>query len=383
MIDEIAARGAQHAAAARTRDRALDVDRDAARHHRRLDARETQGHADRPGLPGVLLDARLLARDDLHRGLRGQPGVAAGRPQGDTRRRRGRVRPHAGRGNAHDPADAHARARRDRPVRVHLARRRGRRDGRRSRAHRTRDRSAPAGRAPAAHRAERAPADRDADRAQPRLHARRRHHGRGAVLMARDRPADAAGDREQGLPDAAGHLSRHLAARDRRQPRRPISSTAGSTRGCAPNERRQPRRGRGHAAHPRGRRRHDRRRAARVQRAHAHATRAGRPRPAAGVRDHGGVRAAARAAGPERAELVLDERRAEPRVALERAPARHRRVRARRALRAALRSAHLALGRARSGAHLDHPRGDHRHRRRLLRRLGRPHRSWRSTTGCS
>ena len=51
----------------------------------------------------------------------------------------------------------------------------------------------------APHRAERAPADRHADRAQPRLHPGRGDHGRGAVLVAGHRPRHAQRDRGQGL----------------------------------------------------------------------------------------------------------------------------------------------------------------------------------------
>ena len=158
------------------------------------------------------------------------------------------------------------------------------------------------------------------------------------------------------------------------QPTRRPPVRAASTRGCAPSERRPARR---RPRSPAASTARAASAAGRAKRALVALTRTRRGQIGfvllGAVPDHGDLRAVPRAAGSERGELVLDERRAEPRVALERALARHGRAGPRRALRGALRRAHLARRRRRGRAHLDDPRRADRHRRRLLRRLGRPH----------
>ena len=134
----------------------------------------------------LVLDARLLARHDLRRRLRRQSRVAPRRPQVDAGRARPRGSSTGATSRTHLILPTLTLTLGEiGPVRVHHARGRCGRDGRRPRHDGARDRTAAAGRAPPAHRPVRAAPDRHPDRAQLRLRARRCDHGRGAVLVAR------------------------------------------------------------------------------------------------------------------------------------------------------------------------------------------------------
>ncbi len=68
---------------------------------------------------------------------------------------------------------------------------------------------------------------------------RRRDHDRDDLLLARPRRAQLQRDQRQGLPRPAGHVPRLQRRRDPRQPRSPTASTSSSTRGCRRDERRE------------------------------------------------------------------------------------------------------------------------------------------------
>ena len=206
---------------------------------------------------------------------------------------------------------------------------------------------------------ERAAADRDPDRAQPRLRPRRRDHRRGAVLVARHRASrtiQAIQDKDfpmlQGLYLVTSAIV--IVAQPRRRPALRAPRPAGAHRMSVVSHDA----GRGRAPHPR--RGHAARAGApgaALARAHAHAPRADRLRAA---RSSSLIMAIfgpfLAPQDPNAASSFSTSAAQNLAVAVERALARHRRAGPRRALRGALRGAHLARRRRRGGADLDAPR---------------------------